>query len=442
MGLFSVSIFFSRLIEKVVANQVKQHLTAASMENPHQSAYKRGHSTETTLLRVQNDVLQAMDKGCVTALTLLDMSAAFDTIDHKLILDRLSTKYGFSGVALNWFSSYLKNRVQMVKVQNVLSDPTSLNVGVPQGSVLGPLLFTMYTAPLSDLINQFQVQHQLYADDTQIYMSFSTDTVSEKMTCLQECLKKVQAWMFVNKLKLNPDKTEFLLLGNNVQRAKFQKYFPVNLMDNHTMPASKAKNLGVVIDESFSLKGHIDNLCSNCYYHMRDLKRIRNHLDLSTATGIANALVNSRLDYCNSLFYAVNATDIARLQRVQNCLARVVTRSTHYMSSKPLLKTLHWLPVRSRIHFKLALIVFKSFIMGCPSYLATFLTPKVDKIPLRSSSQFSLKPGPRSRTNYGEKSFTRSGPAIWNNLPLHVRSASSIMAFRKSLKTFYFKHPP
>ena len=172
------------------------------------------------------------------------------------------------------------------------------------------------------------------------------------------------------------------------------------------------------------------------------IKHIRKHLDLYTATGLANALVNSRLDYCNSLFYAVNNSHIAKLQRVQNCLARVVTRSSYYMSSKPLLNQLHWLPVRSRICFKLALIVFKSFILGYPSYLSTFLMSKIDKFSLRSSSSNAIKPGLRSRTNYGEKSFSRSGPKIWNNLPLHVRSATSIMAFRKSLKTFYFKYPP
>ena len=127
------------------------------MDNPNQSAYKSGHSTETTLLRVQNDVLQEMDKGNVTALTLLDMSAAFDTIDHDLILERLSTRYGFGDMALKWFRSYLTFRVQKVKVHNTLSDSVGLPVGVPQGSVLGPLLFTMYTAPLSDLINNFPI---------------------------------------------------------------------------------------------------------------------------------------------------------------------------------------------------------------------------------------------------------------------------------------------
>ena len=434
--------FVSKLLEKVVAMQIKQHLISSSLDNPNQSAYKSGHSTETTLLRVQNDVLQEMDKGNVTALTLLDMSAAFDTIDHNLILERLSTRYGFGDMALKWFRSYLTFRVQKVKVHNTLSDSVGLPVGVPQGSVLGPLLFTMYTAPLSDLINNFPVKHQLYADDTQIYMSFSIKNVTSAISSLQSCLSKVQAWMFVNKLKLNPDKTEFLLLGNNIQRAKFTHCFPVSLMGNPTSPTSSAKNLGVVIDENFDLKTHIQNVCNNCFYHIRDLKRIRKHLNLSTATSLANALVSSRLDYCNSLYYAVSDTYITKLQRVQNCLARAVTMAPRLSESKPLLDSLHWLPIKSRIHFKLGLLVYKAFVLGYPSYLASLLKPRIYGRELKAYDTSSIMPGARSNSNYGEKSFLRSAPFIWNEFPSNVKCAASIMVFRKHLKTHLFQKPP
>ena len=145
-----------------------------------------------------------MDKGEVTALTLLDLSAAFDTVDHATLTDRLSDWYEISGQAQIWFSSYFQNRLQSVKIKDTLSDKVTLSYGVPQGSVLGPVLFTLYTTPLSAIISSFDINHHLYADDTQVYMS------------LQHCLMGVSAWMTGSKLKLNPSKTEFLPIGTKL----------------------------------------------------------------------------------------------------------------------------------------------------------------------------------------------------------------------------------
>ena len=292
-----------------------------NLENPSKSTYKAGHSTETTLLSIQDDVLCAMDRVEVTALTLLDLSAAFDTIDHKMLLDRLSAWFGFSGSVIKWFQCYLSDRSQCVKVGDTLSGQFSLGCGVPHGSVLGPLLFSMFTAPLSSLIGSFPVKHKLYADDTQVYFSFSSANFDKGFKGLQNCLSAVQSWMFTNKLKLNPDKTEFLLLGNVKQRKKFLSSFPAKLMGEDMVPASSARNLGVVFDDSMSMKDHIVSVFRSCYCNIRDLRRIRNYLDEKVATTLANALVSSRLDYCNSLFYAANEGLLNKLSKVQNSLA-------------------------------------------------------------------------------------------------------------------------
>ena len=145
-------------------------MEANSMSNNLQSAYKKFHSTESALLKVENDVLLNMEKGSVTALTLLDLSAAFDTIDHLTLNNRLSSWYWISGIALDWFTSYLSDRCQQVKIQDHISDAVYIYIGVPQGSVLGTILFTLYTTPLSQVIAQHDVENHLYADDTQIYI--------------------------------------------------------------------------------------------------------------------------------------------------------------------------------------------------------------------------------------------------------------------------------
>ena len=196
-----------KILEKIVANRLQAHIKNNHLCNSLQSAYRKHHSTESALLKVHTDIIISMDKGEVTALTLLDLSAAFDTIDHATLTDRLSDWYGISGQAQIWFSSYLQNRLQSVKIKDTFSDKVTLSYGVPQGSVLEPVLFTLYTTPLSAIISSFDINHHLYADDTQIYMSPSVSNAKESLEKLQHCLMGVSAWMTGSKLKLTPSKT-------------------------------------------------------------------------------------------------------------------------------------------------------------------------------------------------------------------------------------------
>ena len=207
--------FIFKILEKIVANRLQADIKNNHLSNPLQTAYRKHHSTESALLKVHNDIIISMDKGEVTALTLLDLSTAFDIINHATIKDRLSDWYGISGQAQIWFSSYLQNRHKSVKIEDTFSDKVTLSYGVAQGSVLGPVLFTLYTTPFSAIISSFDINHHLYAEDTQIYMSPSVSTAKESLEKLQHCLMGVSAWMTGSKLKLNPSKTEFLLLGPN-----------------------------------------------------------------------------------------------------------------------------------------------------------------------------------------------------------------------------------
>ena len=205
--------------------------------------------------------------------------------------------------------------------------------------MLGPVLYTLYTTPLSAIISSFDINHRLYADDTQIYMSLSL------------CVG-------LNDRIYNPSKTEFLLIGTKLQREKFLNNFPCLLLSQDTNPSTSAKNLGVLFDSSLNFRNHISQTCRACFYHIRDLRRIRKSLSLDLAKQIAVALVSSKLDYCNSLFHNMPEKDIARLQRVQNCLARVVTKAPRFSHFVPILKRLHWLPVKFRIHFKICATIF------------------------------------------------------------------------------------
>ena len=171
---------------------------------------------------------------------------------------------------LKWVQSYLNSRKQLIKIDGHLSDAFQLPNGVPQGSVLGPLLFTLYTTPLSSFISKFNVTHHLYADDTQIYLELDSTKFASSTTELTNCLEAVQAWMGNNKLKLNLDKTEFIVIGDQI-RSSQKSSFPVSFLGNTTKPAESVKNLGVILDAENSMQRHVANLFRICYYHFREL---------------------------------------------------------------------------------------------------------------------------------------------------------------------------
>ena len=234
--------FISKILERVVAAQLQTHLDEAGLMTAFQSAYRKHHSTESALLNIQNAILLNMAKGSVTALTLLDLSAAFDTIDHTILLDRLNGYYGISELAFGWSKSYLSGRTQSVKVGSTLSNPVAFQYGVPQGSVLGPILFSHYTNPISSIIQSHSsINYHFYADDTQLYISLSPANFSHSV-------QKLKNFMFTNKLKLNPDKTEFILIGSKNNRKQLLPHFPINILGNQVSPAQSVKNLGVVFD--------------------------------------------------------------------------------------------------------------------------------------------------------------------------------------------------
>ena len=229
-----------------MARQINEHIAQEGISNENQSAYRVFHSTETALLKIQNDIAISMDKGKAVGLVLLDLSAAFDTIDHTILFNCLQHWYGIDGVVRKWVQSYLNSRKQRIKIDGHLSDAFQLPYGVPQGSVLGPLLFTLYTTPLSSVISQFNVTHHLYADDTQIYLELDSRNFDSSITELTNCLEAVRAWMGNNKLKLNPKKTEFIVIGDDQIRSYLKSSFPVSLLGNSMEPAESVKNLGVV----------------------------------------------------------------------------------------------------------------------------------------------------------------------------------------------------
>ena len=413
--------FLSKVLERIVLKQFLQHLQSHILLEPFQSAYRKCHSNEAALLRVLNDLLQASDRGCVSILSLLDLSAGFGTIDHNILITRLRSTFGCSGMVLERFISYPSCRTQSVCVGHE-STPSVLKCGVPQGSVLGPLLFTLYTHPLSAVICQCGISYHFFADDSQLHNSSVPFDFPVLACCLKDCIEDVAEWMADSKLKMNDDKTELMAIGT---RSKLSQVIP-NLapmsISGCDIPFSQSvRNLGFYLDETLSMDAHIKYLCRILFCQLSRIGKIRSFISADAANKLAVSLILSRLDYCNSLLAGIPDNKLNKLQRIQNYAARLVLRKSRHASAKTLLRTLHWLPVKARIQYKIACFCFQCIYQNSmPPYISD-LHPYCPSRTLRSLDT-SLLTVPRfSLETFGKQSFSVFGPTVWNSLPLSLR---------------------
>lgn len=430
--------FVSKVIEKTVATQVNDYINENNMNEFFQSAYKINHSTETALIRVNNDILRALDDKKSVILLLLDLSAAFDTVDHTILLTRLNRRLGFKGAVLDWFSSYLSGRKQFVRVNGAQSILHDLTYGLPQGSVLGPLLFLLYTLPLADVIRKHDMGFHLYADDTQLYLSFDSSEEQLAHEKIEACTHDIDKWMSDNMLKMNRGKTELLIL--HARHRLPPEISSVSVCNAAIEPSTSVKNIGVTFDPTMSMENHINVICKSAFFHLRNISRIRKYLSSQSAETLVHAFITTRLDFCNSLLYGLPNQLIQRLQSVQNSAARLISLTTKYEHISPILRELHWLPVQYRIHFKIILLTFKCFNNSAPAYLKDLIEQYVPRRALRSGNKNYLTIPRYKLKTYGRRSFSVAAPLLWNSLPQDMRDATiHPEVFKKKLKTYFFK---
>ena len=434
--------FISKVIERIVARQLLSHLKTNCLLPVYQSGYRQYHSTETALLHVSSELFAAMDDQKMSLLALLDMSAAFDCVDHEILLERLSHRYGISDTVASWFKSYLNGRSAQILYKNKLSDIETVMFGVPQGSVLGPLLFLLYTADVFDLVDDYGFRIHGFADDMQIITSCpaqSFDVVVNKFFC---CLSKIDKWMSCNRLKLNQCKTQLLPVGTWQQMSKINLSEIQNEMEGIEFK-SVASNLGFVFDNNLSMHEHIRCLTGSCSFQLRKLRLVRKSLNRATSESLVHAFIHSRLDYCNSLFYGVSKKSISMLQSIQNRAAKIVVGGLKYDHVTPILTDLHWLPVDKRILFKIGIFMFKCVNGLAPDYLIDKLTasaavPRHYQLRSYDLNSFFVPP---TRLVIGSRNFAVFGPAVWNSLPELLRQPGlPYVQFRKLYKTFLFSH--
>jgi hypothetical protein len=435
--------FLAKLHEKLAFDQLSTHIEENQLHARNQSAYRRHYSCETAMLKIIGDVQLFLHDKHHVAIISLDSSAAFDTIDHVLLLNRLEKKFNITNKALNWIKSYLENRTFSVKINESESTTRKVQYGVPQGSLLGPLFYALYTSDIESLIkNHHGMNVQMYADDVQLYIGFLDNNKSCTEDVLMKCLTDIQNWMNDSFIKLNVQKTQFIVISpryaNMLTRSP-----QLNILFNEEpiLTSNSLKILGIHLTTGFDFKMFINKKVSVCSFHLRNLRNISKSLPTSAKIILVVNLILTTLDYCNVILVGTTDKDIKPLQKTMNSAVRFIFNLRRREHITPFLFKLHFLPIRQRINFKTCVMAFKIKRKLSPDYLMDLFD---DFVPT-TSTQLRVGMG-RDQTMFArwDKSYNDNLifcklVTTWNNLPYNLRKIETITEFKTKLKTHYFE---
>lgn len=411
----SVLSVIPKIFEKIVYDQVNEYLVKNLILTPYQSGFRKGRSTSSALLKTTNEWLVNMDKGLINGVVFLDLKKAFDTVDHKILINKLEC-YGIKNSALRWFTSYLSNRRQVCKIGSSVSESKLITTGVPQGSNLGPLLFLLY---INDLPNCLESSAPaLFADDTNL--SVSGTTTSEIEDKLEMDLNNVHCWLLANKLTLNVKKTEYMLIGSRQKLSKVNSDPILRIGSESINRVSLTKTLGVLVDENITWRNHIDHVAKKAAKGIGLLRRSKDLLDRNTLKTVYSALVLPHFDYCAIVWDNCSQTLKNRLQKLQNKAARIITGDSYETRSDVIRSKLGWNTLQERRDDKMNNLMKKIMRDNSVDYLQELFS-------IFSNSTYQLRNNnrvlslPKPNTNALKRSFSYKGAVAWNNLPLDER---------------------
>ena len=416
----SVLPIFAKIYESIINDQLKIHFD--SIFSSLISAFRKKHSCQTILLKMVEDWKKAMDKGETTAIILIDLSKAFDSISHDLLLMKLKC-YGLSDEALKLMESYLKNRKQRVKISGTYSKWENVHCGVPQGSILGPLLFNIFINDLFYVIDKCTLYN--YADDNTI--SYSHTNVDDLNITLFTDAEKVIEWFNGNYMGINQGKFKCMSMGRQADKVVFR----INGTD--ILPSESVKILGITIDQKLNFHEHISNICKSAARQLNVLKRLHKYLNLEARLGIYRCYLLSNFNYCPIIWHFCNIEQTKLMEKIQERALRFVYGD--FISSYEVLlkKGNHQMLYLGRLK-NIALEVYKLLNGLSPDYIAEMVSVKPNKYNLRNDKALTQ---PKCKTvKFGLNSFSYKGPKIWNCLPSDMRNAVSIDEFKNMLKTW------
>ena len=428
----SVVATIAKILEKAVKVQLLTYFNYHNILSPSQSAYLKYHSTTTALHNLMDFIYSKMNESKVCIGCFLDISKGFDTLKTEILLHKLC-RHGVRNESNAWFQSYLSNRNQIVNVNNKKSYVNRVHMGVPQGTVLGPLLFLVYVNDISSSIPDTFLS--MYADDSSAVVNGTT--VHEAVVKLNICLNKLSHWFEVNRLVINTSKSAVMIFGTK-NTTRLAQNLNVTFNNNTLQQVHHTKILGIVIDENLSFKDHIEYLEKKISPKIAVIHRLRHLLPSDCLNKIYLAIIQSIFDYCLTVWGNSSKQNLMSIQRLQNRSARAVTGNFDYNSSvSNMLNDLKWMNINQRFTYFLGILVYKCLNNLAPDSLSSSLKYVSDSQPYstRTAINKCLRT-PKPDLSIMKHSFQYSGPFLWNTLPTNVTQSTTLTSFKRSLKQY------
>lgn len=423
----------SKVLERIVHSRLYNYCMENKLLTDKNSGFKRQDSTVNQLLHITNKISDAHDQKKDACLIFLDISKAFDRVWHKGLLFKLR-QFGISGRLLQWFSSYLSNRKQQVLINGVTSDPLNTSAGVPQGSILGPLLFLIY---INDLVNKLECDPHLFADDTFLLDFFVNPLLSAAR--VNRDLAAIFDWGTIWKVFFNPIKTMYMIASKKTRPINYPDPVfggtPIKRVDNH-------KHLGLYIAENFTWNNHIDCTVIKASRRLHLINQVKYLLPRRSLCSLYTNMVLPIIEYCDIIYDNCTIRDSLALENIQRRAALMCTGAYRHTSNDSLLAELGWQPLRIRRQIHKLCMFYKIMTGLTPDYLSqTIPRQHTNHYRLRSTSNASLTI-PFSRLSSTRSAYVHSTVKLWNNLPLELRSVDSLNSFKVKLKQHLYRHYP
>lgn len=418
-----------RLIESLAYKQLNAYVTTNNLLASHQSGFRRMHSCESAINDVLYEWREAQNNSKIIIAVFLDFQRAFETIESKLAIDKLE-KYGISGTTLNWFKSYLNGRKQTVKIGESISQTVDNNLGVPQGSILGPLIFILY---VNNMVNCLKFSKaKMFADDTLIYIV--ADSLHDAMSKINSDLDTLFMKLCQNKLKLNVDKTKAMVITNKLININDLKIF---INGSKLDIVNEIKYLGVILDNKLKFDSNVSQICKKIGQKLNVLNRLRHELNQNQKLYLYKTIIQPHFMYCPSIIFLANESEISRLQVLQNKCMRQILKADRFTSGDDMLKLLKLMNVNQLITFRTLIFIFNIIHGLAPQYLSDRILYNQNLIrQLRNKNQILLT---NATKTCSQNALFYKGIQLFNSLPEYIKSENSKPKFQKLLSKYIFE---
>ena len=429
---------FGKNLERLAFNQLRPYFDKFVAKS--QFGFLSGKSTETALLKVCDTIQAGMDKKMLSTLVLLDMSKAFDCVNHSILLAKMN-KYGIQGTALNWFRSYLDNRTQIMKIGTQMSPARPVKAGVPQGSILGPLLFLIAINDLPDVVQNCKIT--LFADDIQLCITYRPEDTQRAYFELESDLQNIEHWCQNNGLKNNREKTQVVTIATAQNRRNIPENVALTINDKQVTFSNKVKNLGIWLDSQLNFLPHLNWISAKCKRDLFALNRVKKCLPRPVLKKTIESTVFPRLFYCSSVIQAAPKSYVEQTSvRVVNFGAKLIFGLRKFDRASESRRNLQWLDAHSEMKKRTQLTAFKTFAdMENKLELCHPLILSNTRTSSRLNTVQKLKL-PNFRTDVGKRSFSYRAPLLLNeiceSLKLDLNKPLSVEKFKLLLKDYYY----